>query len=156
AGTNTLLYRNRGDGTFTNELKLMQGVTTGRATWGSYDSDYSPDVFLTGSTNSTSVRPFTRMYANAQSSYPNNTLPQVYQSDAAWGDYNNDGVMDIVVSGLTLTGGVTRVFRPDPVNYFTETADILPGTYLVSLGWADYDNDGDLDLLLAGTTNGTS
>ncbi len=71
-------------------------------------------------------------------------------SKACWGDYDNDGDLDVVIAGETaFSGAVTKLFRND-AGTFTEAAVALPGVHFPSLDWGDYDRDGDLDLLLAG------
>jgi len=74
-------------------------------------------------------------------------------SDLAWGDFDNDGDYDLVVA----SEGVTILFRND-AGTLTAMPVALPGyledsgfddTYdLRSVTWADFDNDGDLDLLI--------
>lgn len=74
-------------------------------------------------------------------------------SDLAWGDFDQDGDYDLAVG----SDGVTALFRNDggtlaamPVSlpgYSEDSA--YDNTYdLRSLTWADFDNDGDLDLLI--------
>jgi hypothetical protein len=71
---------------------------------------------------------------------------------AAWGDYDNDGWPDLYVSlYLNTTAEVPdRLFH----NVAATFADVTPAPILErgashGVAWADYDNDGDLDLALA-------
>ncbi|GMU65963.1 MAG: hypothetical protein AMXMBFR36_22370 [Acidobacteriota bacterium] len=73
-------------------------------------------------------------------------------SDLAWGDYDGDGDQDLVVG----SDGETVIFRNDAGDLVASGIE-LPGYWeindqadfdLRSISWADYDNDGDLDLLL--------
>lgn len=80
-------------------------------------------------------------------------------SDIAWGDYDGDGDEDLAVG----SNGATAIYRNDAGTLVLLT-NSLPGyeedsTYyqaydLRSLGWADYDNDGDLDLLIPSIYDG--
>ncbi|RQW05535.1 T9SS C-terminal target domain-containing protein [candidate division KSB1 bacterium] len=78
---------------------------------------------------------------------------------SSWGDYDNDGDMDLFI--ITWTGGNTgegdMLYRNDG-DIFTDVAPDLglagPGGFSRGLCWGDYDNDGDLDLLI-GANGGT-
>ena len=70
-----------------------------------------------------------------------------------WGDYNNDGYLDLYVNG-TVSGGKNYpdyLFQNDGEQFIDITPDVLAkqesdhGAH-----WADLDNDGDLDLALTG------
>jgi len=74
-------------------------------------------------------------------------------SDLAWGDFDQDGDYDLAVA----SEGVTALYRND-AGTLTPINVTLPGYFedsgyedsydLRSLTWADFDNDGDLDLLI--------
>jgi photosystem II stability/assembly factor-like uncharacterized protein len=73
-------------------------------------------------------------------------------SDLAWGDFDGDGDQDLVVG----SDGETAIYRNDAGD-LVPTSIALPGYHeindqadfdLRSISWADFDNDGDLDLLV--------
>jgi hypothetical protein len=77
-------------------------------------------------------------------------IPGVAYSSAAWGDYDNDGDLDIVLTGEYIRE-TSRVCQNESGSF----VDIGPKAGLTgvdnsSVAWGDYDNDGDLDILLAG------
>jgi hypothetical protein len=69
---------------------------------------------------------------------------------AAVGDFNNDGLLDIFV---TNSAGRNALYRNNGDGTFSDVADALgvagPLRSAYGAGWADYDNDGHLDLFVA-------
>lgn len=66
----------------------------------------------------------------------------------AWGDYDNDGDLDLVV---TFNNEPIRLYRNDPDGFSNVAEEVgLPDTAgnQRSAAWGDYDNDGDLDLYI--------
>jgi hypothetical protein len=74
-------------------------------------------------------------------------LPQVYNSSVAWGDYDNDGDLDILLTGNNGSEDVSQIYKNNGDNTFTEQTQIsLTGVSNSSATWEDYDNDSDLDI----------
>ncbi len=73
-------------------------------------------------------------------------------TSAAWGDYNGDGRPDLYVTnwGTGVSNPLNALFRNNGDGTFTDvaqTAGVVPlGANSISATWADYDDDGDLDL----------
>lgn len=149
------VWRNNGNGTFSDINADLPGVQSGRAEWGDYNNDGRLDLLITGATNNTPVaaRLF-RNNGNQTFSNVNLTLPALERSTAAWADYDNDGDLDFVLAGLGTSGiAVTQIRRNNGDGTFTDIGAGVPGVADGSVTWADYDSDGDLDLLITGTTN---
>ncbi|MCL1467435.1 FG-GAP-like repeat-containing protein [Argonema galeatum] len=121
----------------TVNLELISGSVTGGATIGSQNT-----AILTIS-NDDATTPFTDINAG---------LTGVYGSSVAWGDYDNDGKLDILLTGYTNSGYIAKVYR-NTGSGFTDINAGLTGVYGSSVAWGDYDNDGKLDILLTGETN---
>jgi len=66
----------------------------------------------------------------------------------AWGDYDNDGDLDLVV---TFRDAPVRLYRNSPSGFENVATDLgLPtdGGNPRSVAWGDYDDDGDLDIYI--------
>ncbi|HLP74164.1 MAG TPA: VCBS repeat-containing protein, partial [Bacteroidales bacterium] len=81
-------------------------------------------------------------------------LPGVMQGSTAWGDYDNDGYPDIIMSGWDGSSPVAKLYHNNGDNTFSLAGTTFTGVFLGSVAWGDYDNDNDLDILISGTTTG--
>ena len=75
-------------------------------------------------------------------------LADVEDGTVAWGDYDGDGDLDLLVSGTGPVGDMTVVYRNDDGTFVISAT--LVGVHDSAAAWGDYDGDGDLDLLLNG------
>ena len=157
------LYHNNGDGTF---AKIATGsiandlVDACGCAWGDYDNDGYLDLFvcnggyLASETNflyhNNGDGTFTRMTSNTVGSIASDAGRSI---GCAWGDYDNDGFLDLYVGNEGGTdqvptvvnflyhnngdGTFTRITTGSPVNEYSDSWGVC---------WADYDNDGFLDL----------
>ena len=160
------LYHNNGDGTF-SDITAASGMVpqaSGKGVaWGDYDNDGFMDLFV--------ARGHTRKRGDGTSLYHNNgngTFTNVTNAagvtvsgscwGAVWGDYDNDGYLDVFVTDSgTLGDGVGNanlLFHNNGDGTFSNAA-ASEGVAMedgISLhkgaAWGDYDNDGFLDLLV--------
>lgn len=155
-------YEKEGVVTFRDSgIPDLTPVASGSVAWADYDNDGDLDLALSG--EQAGVGNYVcKIYKNDYSNNPTNpfltvgdSLTPVMNSSLAWGDYNNDGWLDIAICGQT-TGGkyVSEIWKNDGDGTFTETGDSLDGVNNSSLAWGDYDNDGDLDLVVIGSETG--
>ena len=75
-------------------------------------------------------------------------------NDFDWGDYDGDGDLDLLLTGKLNQFSEpesygTKVFRNDGSNVFYDTRASIPYVPEGHCRWGDFDNDGDLDVLLA-------
>ena len=136
----------------------LYGNTRG-CDFGDYNNDGTHDL-LTGEM----ALPFRLMYSDITSIWKNDaTLSNsfanmqltaklgytVYQADVAWADVNNDGRLDFYVSsGERCAEGSLYIQNAD--YSFTDVAYTagLRAEAGFGVAWADFDNDGDLDLAI--------
>jgi len=128
SGYITRIYKNNGNGTFTDINAGLPGLYYSSAAWGDYDNDGRPDLLLAGTDG---VNNITRIYRNnGDTTFSDSgiSLPGVTQGQAAWGDYNNDGKLDVVVHGTDASSvKITQIYRNNGDNTFTDITAGLAG-----------------------------
>ncbi len=81
------------------------------------------------------------------------TFEGVANSTVFWFDIDQNGYVDLVLSGESATGPVTKVYLNNE-GTFTDSGFSLPGFEDGIVSPSDYDSDGDIDFLAAGTVDG--
>jgi hypothetical protein len=148
------LYKNE-NGTLTEVQQDtgLVGLSASAAAWGDYDNDGDPDVLLTGLDAGATAQAV--VYRNnGDSTFTPDTaassaLPGWNDGDVAWGDYDNDGDLDLLCGGESGSAPLTEIYRNDD-GIFVDADAGLESIYEDRVAWGDYDNDGDLDVLLSG------
>ncbi|NCD33743.1 MAG: choice-of-anchor D domain-containing protein [Spartobacteria bacterium] len=151
--TDTRVFRNDGDAGFTVVASDLIPCVNGILNWGDYDGDGLPDL-LVGGINITNIE--TTLYHNEGNNVfepSDQTIKAVRDGAAAWGDYNNDGWLDLAISGDSGGGKITKVYENNQ-GELEEIGVSLAGISHGCLQWADLDSDGDLDLMFAGYGDG--
>ena len=150
------VWRNSGQGTFTNINAGLPGVLYSSVAWGDLDGDGFLDILMTGTPNGFANTAFTQVWRNLG----NGTfallitdLPGVAQGAVAVGDLDGDGRLDIVLTGQAAAGAISQVWRNLGNGLFTAMNVGLPGVLRSAVALGDYDNDGKLDIVLAGMNN---
>ena len=145
------IYRNDGNEVFTDINANVDGFVGGSVAWGDYDNDGDSDLLISGAIAPLVVA--TGIYRNDGNNTFTNinaNLPGVLSCSVAWGDYDNDGDLDIVLSGYSASGDITKVYRNEGDGIFTDIQANLLCVWFAAVAWGDYDNDQDLDILLTG------
>lgn len=136
------------------QFQNLPGFAMGATAWGDYDNDGRLDLMVTGSTD---LGMKSILYQNTPAGFVDQSalftnLPNVQFGSVAWGDYDNDGRLDLMLTGADISGFVSKLYRNTPGGFVDESAALpdLPGLAFGTIDWVDYDNDGRLDLLLTG------
>jgi hypothetical protein len=94
----TMLCRNDGNGVFTDIPAGLVGVYKGGGQWGDFDNDGDLDIIMSGAyTNYPSWQCATRVYRNDGGGVFTDIAASLYgvMGKPIWGDYDNDGDLDI-------------------------------------------------------------
>lgn len=154
------LFLNNQDGTFSKQNNTFTAGEThqGGLSWADFDQDGDQDIVsVAGSENQNTV-----LYVNTGTDFdPMILLQNEDARGASWGDYDNDGDLDllITVNGMNLNSGS----QPQSNYLFENLGDTLvsvsAGTltsdtdYTNASAWADFDNDGDLDVFIGNSSD---
>jgi hypothetical protein len=172
-GTPDVLYKNNGDGTFSNVSRIA-GVELDRdelcgrgVAWCDYDDDGDIDIYVSnyrldpnllwrndGEGGFTNVAQNARVEGYASDTVPGGDARYGHTIGSDFGDYDNDGDMDLYASNLAHP---RFIMFSDKSMLLNNRGD---GTFVdrwygsgiaycetsSDSSWADYDNDGDLDL----------
>jgi hypothetical protein len=150
------LLRNNGEGTFSDvseEAGVLSFHPTQTAAWGDYDSDGWLDLFIGNESSKEDPHP-SELYRNNRDGTFTDVAGQAglaglgFVKGAAWGDYDNDGRMDLYVSRL---GEPNRLFHNEGRSFrdVTPAAGVAEPVQSFATWFWDYDNDGWLDLFVA-------
>ncbi|MCP4358082.1 MAG: DUF11 domain-containing protein [Chloroflexi bacterium] len=138
------VYENIGASFVLNEIAILPEYSD-QQDWGDYDNDGDLDL-LTGRNN------FGYIYENnnGQLTAVHSLSNSYYNSNAAWGDYNADGLLDILINGRPVSSNTPQLDIYQNTGAGFTLVQTLVGSSLGSADWGDYDNDGDLDIILTG------
>ena len=149
------LYQNQATSFIEVYVDTFEGVAEGSIAWADYDNDGRSDIMITGQNNQN--EPITKLYRNGSTGFAEvlkSSFDGVYRSAIGWADYDNDGDQDILITGQNADSKTTAKLYENKLTAFEETfAGKFENVYYGAIAWADYDNDGDQDILITGEGN---
>lgn len=154
-GKKNYFYRNNGDGTFEYEPDNAIGIPltySEMANWIDLNNDQLLDAYITNSVVSTRNLYFANQgdgsfEAVTGLSITNETLAS---RSINWIDYDGDGDSDLFITNENNANN--SLFRNDGPDNFTKITNLSitqSGGNSAGSSWADVDNDGDFDLIIA-------
>ena len=148
------LYVGDGTGSFADTASSV-GITAGNfagISWADVDNDGDADLFLPGFTAAQA----NRLYRNTAGILVDNagtsnlSFADSLQTGSSWADVDGDGDLDLFIAHAAPASD--RLMTNNGSGTFTDVTDAAGvGTTATSVahGWADYDNDGLIDLFVA-------
>jgi FG-GAP-like repeat/ASPIC and UnbV len=158
------LFRNNGDGTFadrTNEAGLKGTVGGLNLCHADYNNDGYPDVLVLRGAwfRKDGHHPNSLLRNNGNGTFDDVTEQAGLLSfhptqTASWGDYDNDGWLDLFIGNESVNGDENRceLFHNNGNGTFTECAGLMGIDtigFVKGVAWGDYNNDGRLDLYVS-------
>lgn len=157
SGEDNFLYRNNGNETFTRLTAAEVGKIVDdkgisfSGSWADYNNDTWVDLFVVnfGEPNF--------LYKNENGQFEKITEGEIvtlsqFSTSASWGDFNDDGSLDLFVANSINQNNELYQNDGSPNYTFTriQQGDIVnDGGSSNGAAWADYNNDGYLDLFVA-------
>lgn len=141
---------NNQDGLFTDTHSTLPGLHQGSVEWADLDLDGDLDLLVTGMDAVGAF--FTKIIRNDSGTFvvSDIVLPGVWDGQATWGDCNNDGFPDILISGNMMT----TIYKNQGDGTFSDLNPEFPDLQSPMVAWCDYNNDGWMDVMLSGDTGG--
>ena len=171
-GNEDILWHNNGDGTFQNVTyaagNVLDNLPSESAGWGDYDADGFVDLYVANYELNYVGMMDILWHNNGDGTFENVTVAAGIDDytnprhgrGVAWGDYDNDGDLDIYISNYRLVPNYLWENNGDGT--FTDRASNrgVEGDatryggnwywgHTIGSAWGDIDNDGDLDLFTA-------
>ncbi|MCR9251646.1 MAG: FG-GAP-like repeat-containing protein [bacterium] len=148
------IFTNNGDGTFGNTTGGITTLTDMRFALADFNHDGFIDILVQG--EDASGDPVTTYYennGNSTFSAIDKSLENLEDGDLATGDLDNDGDIDIVLTGRDNSGSRQTIVYQNQSGVFTEVSNSFSDVANGEIKIFDADNDGILDVLITGVNS---
>lgn len=139
------------NGTFARIPSIIDGLIDGSVEFGDFDNDGDLDILIAGGDNNRMI--FTKIYENTEGRLTESkiSLPGIQFGSARWGDINRNGSLDILLTGLSGSGPITRIYIYQN-NGYKLLPQMFPGLKHSDGAWLDYNLDNMIDFVVSGTS----
>ncbi|UII27638.1 FG-GAP-like repeat-containing protein [Fulvivirga maritima] len=149
----TDVFFNDTDGTFSSMGSGFPGLSNGDIAIADFNNDGRPDIVITGVDDSNN--PLSLIYYYGQSGFYllSHTLTGLGFGNIQVIDFNNDGLKDVLISGVDEEGERHTLLYQNTGDNFEESNDLFEGMSQGDIEVADFNKDGWEDILMNGLDN---
>lgn len=146
------IYHNEGNGIFTLEKTNINGLYSGFVKWVDLNNDGQLELIISGIDANYQAQTKIIKRVDLKFVESKSDIENLKFSSASFGDYNNDGYLDLLVSGNNGSSRICKIYKNESGNLKEIQTELL-GIENGSAEWADFNNDGYLDLTISGYKN---
>lgn len=151
--TSTSIYFNENGILVESEISIP-GYENGLLSPADFDNDGDLDLLVAGESENTPLTILLENDGNQNFVPVDFSFTGYKDAAAAWGDFNNDGKLDFIISGENEAGSIsTTLYTNLGDEDFSAQQATIQGVVNGTLAFSDFDLDGDLDLLVTGYSN---
>ncbi|MDA3944189.1 MAG: VCBS repeat-containing protein [Bacteroidetes bacterium] len=143
------LYLQQSNGMFQLSRQEIPALINGSVQFGDFDNDRDEDVLITGKDRQGRLQTFVLVNQDGQLQQQAFGLPGVVNGEASWKDANKDGYFDIFITGMAYNAAVSSLYVFRNGEYLLHPQEFKP-LHQSGVLWADFNNDGHQDFILAG------
>ncbi len=140
---------------FTEETSVpFEAISFGSVAIADVDGDDKPDVLIAGESNS--EEEIAKLYKNnGGNNFSEVPTPfsGLYGVSVAIADVDGDDKPDVLITGSSGSGRISKLYKNNGGNSFTEVPTPFPGVYWGSVAISDVDGDDKPDVLITGGSN---